>query len=75
MAQKLFEFAVIYTPPQTRDEREAGKRPKSVLIVDVQRILADDEKQVAMLAARAIPDEYKDRITEVDIQIRPFRPA
>ena len=72
MSQKIYEFAVIHTPPQTKEDREAGRKPKSKLIVDVQRVLADDEKQAAMLAARSIPGEYEDKLSEVEIALRAF---
>ena len=69
---KLFEFAVIYTPVANKEQRENGIRPKPELLVDVTRVLADNEQQAAMLAARAIPAEYTDRLAQVEVAIRPF---
>lgn len=70
--QKLYEYVVIYTPFQTKDQKDLGEKPKSQLLVDVTRVLADDDKQVAMLAARAIPAGYEDKLAQIDIAVRPF---
>jgi hypothetical protein len=72
MSQKLFEFAVIYTPALTKEQREAGEKAKSKLVVDVTRVLANDEAEVNMLAARAIPVDYADKLQQVEIAVRPF---
>lgn len=69
---KLFEFAVIYQPLATKEQDERGESPKAVLLVDVKRVLANDEKQAMMLAARAIPEEYTDKLDLLDIACRPF---
>lgn len=69
---KLYEFAVIYTPIQTRDQLERGEKPKSVLVVDVTRVLANADGEASMLAARAIPAEYADKLDQVQIAVRPF---
>lgn len=72
MGQKIYEFAVIYTPLQTKEQNDRGEEPRSEIIVDVQRVLADDDKQAMLLAARAIPSDYANRLSQVDIAVRPF---
>lgn len=69
---KLFEYAVIYNPKQTKKQDEEGVQAKSVLVVDVQRILARDAAEVTLIAARQIPEEYLDRLNQVDVVVRPF---
>lgn len=69
---KLFEFAVIYTPFATKEQQDRGEKPKAVLLVDVTRALANDEKEAMMLAARAIPEAYTDKLDLLDIACRPF---
>lgn len=69
---KLYEYAVIFNPLPTKDEKERGEKPKSKLIVDVTRVLSNDDKEAMMLAARAIPQEYTDRLDRVEIALRPF---
>lgn len=70
---KLFEYAVIYHP---KEKKAADGTPldekKSIIVQDITRILATSDKEVAMLAAKAIPDEYNDKLEQVEIVIRPF---
>lgn len=69
---KLYEYAVIFNPLATKDEKDRGEKPKSKLIVDVTRILSNNDKEAMMLAARAIPSEYTDKLDQVEIALRPF---
>lgn len=69
---KLYEFAVIYNPLPTKEQSERGETPKSNLVVDVTRILSNNDKEAMMLAARAIPQEYTDRLDRLEIALRPF---
>jgi hypothetical protein len=69
---KLYEYAVIFNPLPTKDENERGEKPKSKLIVDVTRVLSNDDKEAMLLAARAIPQEYTDKLDRVEIALRPF---
>lgn len=70
---KLFEYAVIYHPKEKKDA--AGnplENKKSLIVKDLERVLAVSDKEVAMLAAKSIPDEYNDKLEDVEIVIRPF---
>lgn len=69
---KLFEFAVIYNPLPTKDQNDRGEKPKSELVVDITRVLANDEKEASMQAARAIPEAYTSKLDRVEIALRPF---
>ena len=69
---KLFEYAVIFNPIQTQEQKDLGEKPKSELIVDVTRILSNNEKEAMMMAARAIPESYTTKLDQVEIAIRPF---
>jgi len=69
---KLYEFAIIYTPVQSKDQHERGEKPVSELIVDVTRVLAESDKEATMLAARAIPSEYASKLSQVEVVVRPF---
>ena len=66
---KIFEYAVLYHPPK-KDKEEDTK--KSVLVVEVQRVLDVTEQEAVMLASRAIPGEYTDKLEFVEIIVRPF---
>ncbi len=69
---KLYEHAVIYNPLPTKDENDRGEKPKSLLIVDVKRVLSNSDKEAMMLAARDIPADYTDKLAQVEIALRPF---
>jgi len=65
---KLFQYAVILHP--TEKEKEDGA--KSKLIVNVMTVLAKDAGAAALLAARAIPAEYVEKLDQVEVAVRPF---
>ena len=70
---KLWEYAVLYHP---KPQRDAGghitKEEKSALVIGPKVELAVTDKEVGMLAAKAIPDDYNDKLDDVEIIIRPF---
>lgn len=66
---KVYEFLVLHVP-RAKDENEVPDRP--TIIVDLERIVAYDEQEASIRAARAIPAEYDDRLDEVQVVIRPF---
>lgn len=72
MSAKIFEYAVIHHPVATKEQQDRGEKPKSILLVDVTRVLARDANEASMLAARAIPAEYTDQLDRVEIALRPF---
>lgn len=69
---RIFEYAAIHQPTPSKNGAGEKKKAKPVLIVDVTRVLAANEQEATILAARAIPDTYLDKLEEVEIVIRPF---
>jgi hypothetical protein len=69
---KIYEYAVIHHPIATKEQQDRGEKPRSVLIVDVTRVLARDDKEASILAARAIPVDFTDKLDRVEIALRPF---
>ena len=69
---KLYEYAVIFNPIATKEQNERGDKPKSILVVDVKRVLANSDKEALMLAARDIPEQYTDKLDRLEIACRPF---
>jgi len=69
---KLFEYAVLHHPAPTEDEQKRGAQPKSEILVDLKRILANNEKEASVLAARDIPETHIDKLDRVEIVLRPF---
>lgn len=70
--QKLYDMAVLHHPRPTEDEQKRGVKPKSAVIVQPTTIVATDDKEASILAARAIPQEYLQRLEEVEVLVRPF---
>lgn len=62
--KKVFEYVVVFNP---KDDKEVAK-----IIVQPTVELADTKEAVAMKAARAIPEEYVDRIDDIEIIVRNF---
>ena len=69
---KIFEYAIIHHPRRTKAMEDAGEAPKSVIVADVTRILAADEREATLVAARAIPEAFLGKLDEVELAIRPF---
>lgn len=69
---KLFEFAILYHPMQTKEDADKGVRPNSEIVVDVTRVLAKDVNEVTLLAARKIPENLLDKLDRVEVAVRPF---
>jgi len=69
MKLRLFEYAMLLHPSVDKDGKEEGK---TIIIKDLNRVLAKDEKQVGILAAREIPAEHIDALDRVEIIVRPF---
>lgn len=67
---KLFQYAVFYAP--TPHHKDGVPDDKPVIIKDVTTVLAKDEGTAAMLAARAIPEEYVEKLSDVKVVVRPF---
>lgn len=69
---KLFEYAVIHHPKTVKDAQGNETQGPDALLVDVTRVLAKNENEVAMRAARAVPDAFVEKLDEVEIVVRPF---
>lgn len=69
---KLFEYALLYHPKQTKEQLDLGEQPKSELLAPPVSLLAGTEAEVGVVAARAIPEKYLDKLDDVEIVIRPF---
>jgi len=65
----IYEYAVILQPKYDKDDNEveAGK-----IVVEPTTILAKSDEKVAMIAARAIPDDAISEIDRLTVVVRPF---
>jgi CxxC motif-containing protein len=68
----LFEYVVIHHPKPRKDEHGNTVTDPSKLITNVERTLATSSEHVSIQAARSIPDEYINRLDEVEIVVRNF---
>jgi hypothetical protein len=65
----LYEYAVF--KDEKRDKDDVVVDPAKVL-VEVTPVLAKSDKEVAMRAAKAIPDEEMENIDRIQVLVRPF---
>jgi hypothetical protein len=65
----LYEYAVICQP---KLDKEGEVVEKGEVVVPVTAVLAKDEQQVNLLAARQIPEEYTEILDRVQVVVRPF---
>jgi len=68
MKKRLFEFAVLLHP--TEAEIKDGK--ETIIVVDKKTILAADETKAGMAAVMQIPADYKDKLEQIEVFVRPF---
>ncbi len=68
---KVFEYVILFHDKPTKVGDDVVQAP-SVLLVDVKRVVATSDKSVAIMAAREIPEEYVDRLDQIEVCVRPF---
>ena len=64
---QLFEYAIIYSPKKSDKKSDA----KSKLLA-FDKILANDQSEAQIVAARKIPEDYVSKLSDVQIAVRPF---
>jgi hypothetical protein len=69
MKLRIFEYAILLHPETNKKGEEAGK---TEMLSAPKTILAKDDKQVGMLAAREIAAEHLDHLERVEVIVRPF---
>lgn len=69
MKLKLFEYAVLLHPENDKDGKPIGKTTQ---LKTPTTLLAKDEQQVGMMAAREVPQEHIEHLDRVEIVVRPF---
>lgn len=69
---KLFEYAIIHHPKVVKDASGNETQGPDKLLTQPTHCLAGSDKEVAMRAAREIPEAYLDKLDEVEICVRPF---
>jgi hypothetical protein len=70
---KLFEYAIVFIPKQTKDNSGNDTTPDPEVLQQPKAIYAESETAVTVRAAREIPEDYTDRIAQVQVLVRPFK--
>ncbi len=65
---KVFQYVIFLTP--NNENKDTPEKPK--ILVEPKTVLASTEQQAGILASRDIPEEYIDRLEEVNVVVRPF---
>jgi len=64
----LYNYTIVYHPT----DNEAEKGEKSKMLTEPKYLMAPDHNSAFIQASRQIPEEYLDKLDQVDILIRPF---
>jgi hypothetical protein len=65
---KVFEYMVLLHP--NTEQVKEGK--KTEIIVELQRVLAADERMAGMQAIRAIPEKHAPNLDQIEVAVRAF---
>lgn len=65
---KLFQTAILFHP----NEEESKKGENSKLVGKPEFILAKDEKSAAMKANLSIPEEYHEKLDQIEVIVVNF---
>lgn len=68
---RVFQYVIVFNP-KPNEHKESTEKAK--ILVDVTTVVAANDKHAGIIASRAIPEEYLDRIAdgEVEVVVRPF---
>ncbi len=69
MAKQLFEYTVFL---QEKTDKDGEVVEEAEVLVPITVVLARDEGEVNILAARAIPDSMTEKLERITLAVRPF---
>jgi hypothetical protein len=69
---KLYTYAVLYHPKVIKDVAANDIQQKSEILIQPTSVLAVDDAEIKIIASRAIPETYIDKLEQVEIVIRPL---
>ena len=69
MAVKLYEYAVILDEKRNKDDEITDD---SRIVVEPTTVLAKNDEQAQLLAARSIPEEHLPKLDRLQVVVRPF---
>lgn len=68
---KVFEAMAVLNPKNLGDGKSTPLEVSRV-VVDLERMLVNDEREAVIRMARKIPEDLLGRLDEVEILVRPF---
>lgn len=69
---KLFQYAIVFHEKLAKAQLDEGKTPQHIILKDISSVMARDEREVLLKAAREIAPEYTDKLDQIEIAVRPF---
>jgi hypothetical protein len=69
MSDRLFQIVALLHPTE-KEREETGTR--STILLPVECVIARDESEARLIAARKLPQEATDKLDRVEIGVRPF---
>lgn len=66
---RLYEYCVWC---DEKFDKDGDVVEKAVVLVEPTVMVAENDKVVAMAAARGIPTEYEDKLDRIQVAVRPF---
>jgi len=65
---RLYEYVVFFNPKtDVKKQSESAK-----ILVGPKTILTNDEKTAMLIAGREIPENFLNRLDQVEVAVRPF---
>lgn len=68
----LFQYAVLYHPNPTKQEQDLGETPKSQIVLAPDHLLAGSLEQAKTLVGRKIPENFLDKLDQLEILVGPM---
>lgn len=69
LVMKVYEYVVFKDEKRDKDDQVVDA---AAVLVPVTLVVAEDDKQVGMMAARAIPEDQVVNLDRIQVVVRPF---
>lgn len=68
----FFEYVILRHQTPNKEDADKGQRVVTTVIKEPTHLLAANEQEATMIVAREIPQEFLERLDEIEVVIRPF---
>ena len=69
---RLYTYAVLYHPKVVKDAAGNEIQEKSSILAGPTSVIAVTDAEAQITASRSIPDNYLDKLEQVEIVVRPL---